>query len=537
MDRRQVAARVLILGLLQEIALGANPPDVPKEGAGRSNAAAVARLPYPGTVVPGAIGFTPDGKAVTYLKSEASSLSRVLWRAELTGDAPRVIARPPGEGDTEANVSQAEALRRERQRLRETGITQVVRAEKAEAIVTPLGGDLYLLRGEGPLRRITETPSPEIDPKLSRDGTKVAFVRDDELHVIDLETEEEVQLSHGCRRGADPRPRRVHRPGGDGSLLRLLVVARRGDGSPIRRPTSGTSPSTRSSIRGARDLGRDAPLSLRRARPMPGSASASSMSDGGATRWLTLADPEARTSIWRASTGTPRRRCWSSSWPATRSRCGCSGSTSSRARRPSCSRRSPRPGSTCMTTCAWSRRRAKCSGRPSGPGFRHLELRDRDGKLIRVLTSGDWPVDGVVALDQKRREAWFTAGRETPLEATSTGSRSTAANRSASRTSPGRIARSSRPMASTTSTSPRPGPVRRSPRSATASGKTIATIDDAATTRGSPSLTARPTVLDEFKNRDGVTPARGLLSRRGRWPRARRPRWSSWSTAGRTSRP
>src|SRR5918997_103562 len=101
MDRRQVAARVLILGLLQEIALGANPPNVPKE----------------------------------------------------------------------------------------------------EAIVTPLGGDLDLLRGEGPLRRVTETPSPEIDPKLSRDGSKVAFVRDDELHVIDLDIGKDVQLSHGSGEG------------------------------------------------------------------------------------------------------------------------------------------------------------------------------------------------------------------------------------------------------------------------------------------------------------------------------------------------
>src|SRR5262249_41825947 len=49
-------------------------------------------------------------------------------------------------------------------------------------------------------------------------------------------------------------------------------------------------------------------------------------------------------------------------------------------------------------------------------GFRHLELRDRNGTLLRVLTSGDWPVDGVVALDQKRREVWFTAAREGPLE-------------------------------------------------------------------------------------------------------------------------
>jgi dipeptidyl-peptidase-4 len=49
-------------------------------------------------------------------------------------------------------------------------------------------------------------------------------------------------------------------------------------------------------------------------------------------------------------------------------------------------------------------------------GYRHLELYDRDGKMIRALTSGEWAVDGVVALDQARREVWFAAGRESPLE-------------------------------------------------------------------------------------------------------------------------
>ena len=137
------------------------------------DAAAVARLPFPGTVVPGAFAFTPDGRALTYLKSESTSLSRVLWRVEVSDAKPRVIARPPGSGDTEANLSEAEKLRRERQRLRETGITHVVRAEEADVAVIPLQGDLFLQRGDGPLERITETPSPEIDPRPSRDGTRV----------------------------------------------------------------------------------------------------------------------------------------------------------------------------------------------------------------------------------------------------------------------------------------------------------------------------------------------------------------------------
>ena len=161
----------------------------------------VAKLPFPGSVVPGAFAFTPDGQALTFLKSESNSLSRVLWRVELNGLKPRVVARPPGSGDTDTNISEAEKLRRERQRLRETGITQVVRADEADVAVIPLQGDLYLQRGDGPLEQITRMPSPELDPKLSKDGAKVAFVRDNELFVIDLATKRETQLSHGAEQG------------------------------------------------------------------------------------------------------------------------------------------------------------------------------------------------------------------------------------------------------------------------------------------------------------------------------------------------
>ena len=124
----------------------------------------------------------------------------VIWRL-WPGSEPRVVARPPGRGDSEANLSEVEKLRRERQRLRETGITQVVRAEDADVAVLPIGGDLYLPRGDGPLERLTETLSPEIDPRLTRDGTKVAFVRDDELHVLDLDSKRETQLTRGAADG------------------------------------------------------------------------------------------------------------------------------------------------------------------------------------------------------------------------------------------------------------------------------------------------------------------------------------------------
>ena len=77
-------------------------------------------------------------------------------------------------------------------------------------------------------------------------------------------------------------------------------------------------------------------------------------------------------------------------------------------------------------------------------GFRHLELRDRDGALVRILTSGDWPVDGVAALDQNRREVWFTAGARARWGCIYTASGSMMARSSGSRRSRGRTASRSR---------------------------------------------------------------------------------------------
>src|SRR5205823_7745559 len=48
-------------------------------------------------------------------------------------------------------------------------------------------------------------------------------------------------------------------------------------------------------------------------------------------------------------------------------------------------------------------------------GMRRLELRARDGSLIRPLTDGTWPVDGVAGLDEEGRRVAFI-GSPDPLE-------------------------------------------------------------------------------------------------------------------------
>jgi dipeptidyl-peptidase 4 len=49
-------------------------------------------------------------------------------------------------------------------------------------------------------------------------------------------------------------------------------------------------------------------------------------------------------------------------------------------------------------------------------GFRHLYLYSYNGTLIRQVTSGDWEVRRVVAVDETKREVYFTSSQESPLE-------------------------------------------------------------------------------------------------------------------------
>src|SRR5690349_8297822 len=115
-----------------------------------------ARYPRPGTVVPGKVTYSPDSTALTYLFSAGGDLTRDLWSLDLrSGRRERAFA-PPGQGVTDQNISREEALRRERLRLREFGVTDYVRAEKAPTMLVPLRGDLYRLDPGTAPRKVTE---------------------------------------------------------------------------------------------------------------------------------------------------------------------------------------------------------------------------------------------------------------------------------------------------------------------------------------------------------------------------------------------
>ena len=124
-------------------------------------------LPFtPGLEASGRIAYAPDGRSITYLFDPGGGLSRELWRLDLaSGQRERVFA----DGEQGGAYSREEALRRERQRQRETGVTDYRWAARAQVMLVPLRGDLYRLE-DGRVEQIATggVPSSRIASTVPR---------------------------------------------------------------------------------------------------------------------------------------------------------------------------------------------------------------------------------------------------------------------------------------------------------------------------------------------------------------------------------
>jgi dipeptidyl-peptidase-4 len=158
------------------------------ETASRVSFAEMAKYPEPGWNIPRAARFSPDGKTLTFLMSEGGDRTMALHALDLSipSATPRVLVRAADLASSTGGPSLQEELRNERQRKRIEGITDYAWASRSQAIVLPAAGDLFVRTEAGKLVRVTDTPEPELDPKISPDGTQVAFVRDDDVFVADV---------------------------------------------------------------------------------------------------------------------------------------------------------------------------------------------------------------------------------------------------------------------------------------------------------------------------------------------------------------
>jgi dipeptidyl-peptidase-4 len=145
--------------------------------------------------------ISPDGQRVTFLRGKAEQKDKLdLWEYDIRSRKFRVLVDSSALVGDEGRLSDEELQRRERQRISSlSGIVEYLFAPDGQALLFPLGGDLYYYDLKAPaasaVRRLTRTADTETDAKFSPLGHFVSFIRGQNLFVLDLATGKERALT------------------------------------------------------------------------------------------------------------------------------------------------------------------------------------------------------------------------------------------------------------------------------------------------------------------------------------------------------
>lgn len=136
---------------------------------------------------PMGIWVAPDGKEVVFRRSPPRSFVADLYAFDVaTGQERRLASAEQLLGGAAEQLTAEERARRERMRLVTRGITSFSASRDGARLLIPLSGRLFVLeRSDGKVRELV-SPDHVIDPGLSPDGQKVAFVASSDLYVADV---------------------------------------------------------------------------------------------------------------------------------------------------------------------------------------------------------------------------------------------------------------------------------------------------------------------------------------------------------------
>jgi dipeptidyl-peptidase-4 len=144
------------------------------------------------------VQISPDGALVTYLKPEPSDQTTFdLWARPVKGGQPKLLIEGAKVEPKDAVLTEAEKSRRERQRTAgDHGVTEYKWDEVGAQILIPASGNLYLADAKtGAVRKLGDTGGGATDAKISPMGGYVTYVRDQNLHALNLKTGRDTALT------------------------------------------------------------------------------------------------------------------------------------------------------------------------------------------------------------------------------------------------------------------------------------------------------------------------------------------------------
>ncbi|MET3835139.1 dipeptidyl-peptidase-4 [Brevundimonas sp. UYEF29] len=144
------------------------------------------------------VSLSPDGQLVAFLRSREDNVDvQDLWAAPTGEGEPYKLIDARALVPDAGELSEAEKARRERMRISARGVVEYSWDQQGRYILAPLEGDIFLAnRADGKVRRLTETPADEIDAKVSPKGSYVSYVRDQNLVVYDLASGKETPITN-----------------------------------------------------------------------------------------------------------------------------------------------------------------------------------------------------------------------------------------------------------------------------------------------------------------------------------------------------
>ncbi len=365
------------------------------------------------------VTLSPDGQLVAFLRSREDDVDVLdLWAAPTGAGEPFKLIDARALVPDAGELSEAEKARRERMRISQRGVVEYSWDEQGRYILAPLEGDIFLASREGgAVRRLTETPADEIDAKVSPKGNFVSFVRDQDLVLIDLATnvetpitddgdglitwataefiaQEEMDRDEGYWWSPDERYIALQRT--DESTVDIVPrLDITGGGASVveqRYPRSGRPNAVvelyvRDIVGGGRvkvDLGANTDIYLARVDWSVDGRTLYVQRESRDQKTLDLLSVDPATGASRVIS-TQRSDAWVSlSHDFTALNDG---------------------------NFIWSSEET---------GWRHLYLYNREGRRLRAITRGDYPVKSLNGINQLTGEVFFTAsmrdGRELPIE-------------------------------------------------------------------------------------------------------------------------
>ena len=146
---------------------------------------------------PRSLTMAPDGSRVTYLKGKAQDANRLdLWQYHIKDGKHSLLVDADSLVSGAETLSDEEKARRERMRLFASGIISYSWSKNSDALLFPLNGDLYYYDVPGKkAKKLTDTAAFETDATISPNGRFIGFIRAQNLFVLEIATGKETQLT------------------------------------------------------------------------------------------------------------------------------------------------------------------------------------------------------------------------------------------------------------------------------------------------------------------------------------------------------